>query len=102
MTKGFLQNFDKNFKTQPLNEKGLLNSNSAWDIDLSLLLHIHPPTAHCQPMPETGSKALVRDPKELVDGVINLKFSGQQFGFFGVGAGGGSSLIWSLVKGFAR
>lgn len=53
-------------------------------------------------MPETGSKALVLDPKELVDGVINLKFSGQQFGFFGVGAGSGSSLIWSLVKGFVR
>lgn len=53
-------------------------------------------------MPETGSKALVLDPKELVDGVINLKFSSQQFVFFGVGAGSGSSLIWSLVKGFVR
>lgn len=53
-------------------------------------------------MLETGSKALVLHPKELVDDVINLKFSGQQFGFFGVGAGGGSSLIWSLVEGFVR
>lgn len=77
-------------------------NKSNFNIDLSLSLYIHPPTAHCQPMPETGSKAPMLDPNGLVDDVINLKFSGQQFGSFGVGAGGGGSLVRSLVKGFVR